>query len=170
MYKFNKSLNRSLKLKKRETPSNNQCFIDFEIKIRDSGCGISEENISKLFMNFGKLEEHSSMNSRGTGLGLSICKSLIEMMGGSVRAESQQGVGTTFIVQLKTKCKRVSMRQNELQAQHFIMNVPLESQEIEEESKHSPEKDSHHNIIKRDMENYYNEDYYENDSDNSYFL
>ena len=48
------------------------------------------------------------MNERGTGLGLSICKSLIEMMGGSVHVESELGEGTTFIVQLKTKCKYIN--------------------------------------------------------------
>lgn len=56
-------------------------------------------------MNFAKLEEHHKFNERGTGLGLSICKSLIEMMGGSVHVESVLGEGTIFVVQLKTKCK-----------------------------------------------------------------
>jgi len=56
-------------------------------------------------MNFSRLDEHQSMNHRGTGLGLSICKSLIELMGGSVRVESELGEGTTFIMQLKTKCR-----------------------------------------------------------------
>jgi signal transduction histidine kinase len=56
-------------------------------------------------MNFGKLQEHAKLNERGTGLGLSICKSLIEMMGGSVHIESEVGEGTIFVVQLKTKCK-----------------------------------------------------------------
>ncbi len=63
-------------------------YIDFELRIKDTGVGISPENIEKLFMNFAKLEEHNDMNKQGTGLGLSICKSLIELMGGSVRVES----------------------------------------------------------------------------------
>ncbi len=69
-------------------------YIKFEIRIEDSGYGISKENIPKLFMNFGKLEEHAAGNKQGTGLGLSICKSLIELMGGSVTVESEIGKGT----------------------------------------------------------------------------
>jgi signal transduction histidine kinase len=56
--------------------SNN--YIKFNMRIEDSGVGISKENLKNLFLNFGKLEEHDSMNQVGTGLGLSICKQLIE--------------------------------------------------------------------------------------------
>lgn len=69
-------------------------YIKFEIRVIDSGLGISKENLDKLFMNFGKLDEHAAGNKTGTGLGLSICKNLIEMMGGSVTVESEVGVGT----------------------------------------------------------------------------
>lgn len=86
----------------------NQYYIDFEIKIIDSGYGISKENMKKIFLNFGKLDEHSKVNPGGTGLGLSICKSLIELMGGSVKVESELDKGTTFIMSLKTKCNIVS--------------------------------------------------------------
>ena len=80
-------------------------YIHFDIRIKDSGYGIAPENLDKLFMNFSRLDEHSQLNTRGTGLGLSICKSLIELMGGSVSVESEMGKGTTFIMSLKTKCK-----------------------------------------------------------------
>lgn len=85
----------------------NQYYIDFEIKIVDSGYGISKENMKKIFLNFGKLDEHSKVNHGGTGLGLSICKSLIELMGGSVQVESEKNKGTTFIMSLKTKCNLI---------------------------------------------------------------
>ncbi len=50
----------------------------------DQGVGISEQNIKNLFIEFGKLEEHSKRNLQGTGLGLSICKRIVEQMGGHV--------------------------------------------------------------------------------------
>lgn len=69
------------------------------MRIKDSGMGISKENINKLFLNFGKLEDPSGCNKTGTGLGLSICKHLIEKMGGKVKVESDGvGKGTTFII------------------------------------------------------------------------
>jgi signal transduction histidine kinase len=37
-------------------------YIDFEIRIKDSGMGISEENIGKLFLNFSRLQEHANIN------------------------------------------------------------------------------------------------------------
>jgi hypothetical protein len=57
---------------------NNEKYVKMRIEIVDSGVGIKKENISKLFMEFGKLDEHSKMNTQGTGLGLNICKRMIE--------------------------------------------------------------------------------------------
>ena len=53
-------------------------YAKFRIDIEDNGAGISEENINKLFIDFGMLEQHRKMNSQGTGLGLSICKRIAE--------------------------------------------------------------------------------------------
>ena len=49
-------------------------YVSFNIICRDTGVGISDEGIKKLFIDFGKLDENSKMNRQGTGLGLSICK------------------------------------------------------------------------------------------------
>jgi len=100
-------------------------------------------------MNFGKLEEHSSINDRGTGLGLSICKSLVEMMGGSVKVKSQVGLGTNFIVQLKTKCKPHLRQSDASKRQPF--NVPIESKlNLSEESK-GESSEVENAIIRREM-------------------
>lgn len=74
-------------------------FISFEINIKDTGVGISEEGIKKLFTNFGKLQENSDCNLKGTGLGLSICKLIIEKMGGGVSVTSKLGEGTNFKIE-----------------------------------------------------------------------
>lgn len=90
---------------------NSKKYITFEIRIKDSGVGIAKENLSKLFLNFSRLEDHQKANERGTGLGLSICKSLLEKMGGNVQVESEGiGHGTTFIMQMHAKCKVLPMQ------------------------------------------------------------
>ena len=81
-------------------------YISFQMRISDSGMGISQENINKLFLNFGKLADPSGCNKTGTGLGLSICKHLIEKMGGKVKVESEGvGKGTTFIIKMQAISK-----------------------------------------------------------------
>ena len=59
-----------------------------KMTIHDNGIGIAQEDISKLFIDFGKLKDDACRNKTGTGLGLTICKMIIEQMGGSVRVES----------------------------------------------------------------------------------
>lgn len=89
-------------------------YINLEMSVIDSGIGISEEGLKNLFIDFNKLDENAHLNTQGTGLGLSICKKLIEQMGGSVRAESQLGLGTQFIINIKTKCKHTHVKLHQL--------------------------------------------------------
>jgi signal transduction histidine kinase len=69
-------------------------YIAFDLIVQDFGCGMSAENLSKLFIDFNKIEENASLNRNGVGLGLSICKMLIEQMAGSVNVKSSLGEGT----------------------------------------------------------------------------
>lgn len=70
------------------------------IMVQDSGIGMSPEFLPKLFDPFAQEYSPEIANPTGTGLGLSIVKRYIEMMGGTIHVESQQGVGTTFTVNL----------------------------------------------------------------------
>lgn len=67
-----------------------------EIYVEDTGLGIKEENLSKIFNRFEKLNNFA----QGTGLGLPICKSIAEQMGGRIWVESQYGKGSVFHVWL----------------------------------------------------------------------
>jgi K+-sensing histidine kinase KdpD len=49
-------------------------FISFDVIVQDFGCGMSEESVSKLFIDFNTIEENAYQNRNGVGLGLSICK------------------------------------------------------------------------------------------------
>jgi signal transduction histidine kinase len=72
------------------------------ISVKDTGPGIAEEALPKLFSEFVQLGS-LKQRARGTGLGLAICKRLVEAHGGQVTAESQVGKGSTFGVLLPTR-------------------------------------------------------------------
>ena len=73
------------------------------ISVTDTGRGIKEENIKKLFTKFQRLDEDRNTTIEGTGLGLAITKSLVEMMGGKIIVQSEYGKGSKFSVYLKQK-------------------------------------------------------------------
>ena len=71
-----------------------------QICIKDTGIGIKPEDIGKLFTKFNRVDLKRNSTIEGTGLGLAITQSLLTMMGGSIRVESQYGVGSTFMITL----------------------------------------------------------------------
>lgn len=68
------------------------------VGVRDTGSGIAPNHLSRIFERFYRVDPGRSRDAGGTGLGLSIVKHLVEAHGGSVRAESTVGVGTTISV------------------------------------------------------------------------
>lgn len=72
----------------------------YEFRVKDNGIGMSPEFIKKIFDPFER--ERTSTVSRvpGTGLGMSISKNLVEMMGGTIEVQSEQGKGTEFMVRI----------------------------------------------------------------------
>lgn len=69
---------------------------EVKISVIDSGAGISLEDQEKLFQPFSQVDASPTRKTGGTGLGLSICKQLINMHGGEIWVESQEGVGSKF--------------------------------------------------------------------------
>ncbi|MBF0180770.1 MAG: PAS domain S-box protein [Magnetococcales bacterium] len=70
--------------------------IRLRFSVRDSGIGLSEEQLAGLFQPFTQADSTTTRNYGGTGLGLTICKNLVEMMGGDLTVSSAPGAGSEF--------------------------------------------------------------------------
>lgn len=71
------------------------------IEVKDSGIGIKEEDLDRLFASFSQVDTRRNRNVEGTGLGLSISRRLCEMMGGSISVASTYGEGSSFVVTIR---------------------------------------------------------------------
>ncbi|MCO7176111.1 sensor histidine kinase [Sporolactobacillus kofuensis] len=76
------------------------------LSISDTGVGIEKNELPYIFERFYRVEKSRAREFGGTGLGLSIVKKYVEMQGGTVRVDSQIGVGTTFILTFSQKKQR----------------------------------------------------------------
>lgn len=79
--------------------------VMLKIKVSDTGIGIREEDMDKLFKSFQRLEEKRNRNVEGTGLGLNLTKRLVDLMGGTISVDSVYGKGSTFVVMLPQTVK-----------------------------------------------------------------
>ncbi len=75
-------------------------LVRLVIAVKDTGIGISEKDIGKLFGKFERVNLEKNSTKEGTGLGLAITKMLLEMMDGNISVESEYGKGSTFTISL----------------------------------------------------------------------
>jgi signal transduction histidine kinase len=71
--------------------------------VRDTGIGIPKDKQDRLFKTFSQVDSSTTRQYGGTGLGLAICKRLVELMGGKIWVESEDGQGATFHFTIRTK-------------------------------------------------------------------
>lgn len=106
--------------------TNNKITLKFSIK--DTGIGISRDDMNKLFKSFSQVDGSFTRKVGGTGLGLVISKQLVEMMNGKIHVESTEGQGSTFSVMLS-----------------FDAGENLENESVKEEL--SKEKEHNYSIL-----------------------
>ncbi len=75
--------------------------VMLKVSVKDTGVGIKEEEIGKLFDAFERLDKKNNRNVEGTGLGITITQRLLNLMGSSLEVESTYGLGSTFSFSLK---------------------------------------------------------------------
>lgn len=78
------------------------------ISVRDTGIGIAQQDLAKLFKAFGKLEDKAKLNPTGMGIGLEFSQKLSKLLGGKIYVNSKEGVGTKFDVRLAKDASNIN--------------------------------------------------------------
>ena len=81
-----------------------------ELAVRDTGIGIPQDRMDRLFASFSQVDTSTTRRYGGTGLGLAISKRIIELMGGTIRVESEAGKGSMFQISLRAQEAEVPER------------------------------------------------------------
>jgi signal transduction histidine kinase/ActR/RegA family two-component response regulator len=90
-----------------------------ELAISDTGIGIAQDRQSAIFDEFSQADESTARKFGGTGLGLAISRQLTELMGGSIRLESEYGKGTTFYVTLPIRPMTEDILKSDVEPLHI---------------------------------------------------
>ncbi len=88
----------TVSLKLTEKPGAPEGCANYEFTVEDTGIGMSEEFLAHIFEPFERERNSTISGIQGTGLGMAITKNIIDMMGGSIQVESEQGVGTKVTI------------------------------------------------------------------------
>jgi PAS domain S-box-containing protein len=94
----------SVKVERAESDDRERVGLHF--MVTDTGMGISRENQKRIFEKFSQVDSSTTRRFGGTGLGLSISKSLVELMGGRMWIESEEGKGATFHINLALRFEK----------------------------------------------------------------
>jgi CheY-like chemotaxis protein len=80
------------------------------IAVRDTGIGIPQDGMNRLFASFSQVDTSTTRRYGGTGLGLAISQRLVDLMGGTLAVESEPGRGSTFSIELTAEAAEVPAR------------------------------------------------------------
>ncbi|ALM89374.1 MULTISPECIES: aerobic respiration two-component sensor histidine kinase ArcB [Alteromonas] len=94
-------------------PENDLAFVTFVIE--DTGVGIPEEEIEKIFAMYYQVDHPDHQSATGTGIGLAICKQMVDLMKGNIKVTSVVGKGTRFEIELPVEISKKPMQVAQLQ-------------------------------------------------------
>ncbi len=113
-----------------ETPGAMSGYANYEFLIKDTGIGMSEEFVTKIFEPFNRELDSTTSGIQGTGLGMAITKNIVEMMGGTISVKSEKGIGSefkvsfTFRVNTGEKMIHMSEFENIMSLEEKLAEVP----------------------------------------------
>ena len=91
----------TISLTVQQLPCSYEALGNYEIHVKDNGCGMSTEFLKKVFLPFERQSDSTKSRIQGTGLGMSITKGFVDMMNGTIDVLSEENKGTEFIVRLQ---------------------------------------------------------------------
>lgn len=89
-------------------------YGSYEIRVKDTGVGMSPEFARNVFVPFEREKSSTISRTQGTGLGMAITKNIVDMMGGTITVNTQQGKGTEFIVSVNFRLQTVKNQVEEI--------------------------------------------------------
>ena len=93
----------NVKLCVKGTTDTSESSVQLKVSVIDTGIGIRKEDLANMFQNFNRFDLSENRNIEGTGLGLAITHRLVSLMGGSIKVDSEYGIGSSFTVRLTQK-------------------------------------------------------------------
>ena len=114
----------------RERASARPGYAFYDFIIADTGIGMSEEFVGRIFEQFAREKTSTVSRTQGTGLGMSITKSIVDLMGGTIEVESQLGSGSCFTVTLEFKITSKDIVQGNISEQEVHASVDLSGKRV----------------------------------------
>lgn len=123
----------TLTIKGKERKEDPEKQILLYVEVKDTGIGIKEEDMKRLFESFERLDVQRNRNIEGTGLGMSVCTKLLGLMNSELKVKSKYGEGSVFWFELWQKVEN-----DEAIGEFEVTNAEAESDEIYREAFHAP--------------------------------